>query len=185
MAYLTRFLNLNFLSIEFLNVYIIYTFISFSVIFFFNLYDYPIHSQDQDIFLKIDFVIVIIFLAASFIFYERSIIARSIPFIALMYKFIFLIMSRYFLKKFIQRIDQIHNFKTAIIIGNNDDSRILKNLISEQSHYKVRFFYSSINTSKKNNRINFIDKIPVYYKFDQLIKNLNKIKSQKFISQKN
>ena len=112
MAYLTRFLNLNFLSTEFLNVYLIYTFISFSVIFFFKLYEYPIHSQDQDIFLKIDFVIVIIFLATSFIFYERSIIARSIPFIALIINLFFNNKQIYF-KKFIQKIDQIHNYKTV------------------------------------------------------------------------
>ena len=179
MAYLTRFLNLSFLTIEFLNVFLIYVLISFSVIFFFKLYDFPVHSQDQDIFLKIDFIIVLIFLAVSFIFYERSIVARSIPFIALAYKFIFSIISRYFLRKFIIKIDQIHNLKTAIIIGNNEDSKILKNLVTEQGNYKVRFFYSSTNTSKKNNRINFIDKIPVYYSFDLLIKNLNKEKISK------
>ena len=94
MAYLTRFLDLSFLSLEFLNIFLVYIIISFDVIFF-KLYDFPVHSQDQDIF-KIDFIIVLIFLAVSFIFYERSIVARSIPFIAIAYKFIFSIISRYF-----------------------------------------------------------------------------------------
>ena len=174
MAYLTRFLDLSFLSLEFLNIFLVYIIISFSVIFFFKLYDFPVHSQDQDIFLKIDFIIVLIFLAVSFIFYERSIVARSIPFIAIAYKFIFSIISRYFLKKFITKIDEIHNLKTAVIVGNNEDSKILKNLITEQGSYKVRFFYSTISISKKNNRVNFIDKIPVYYDFDLLIEYLKR-----------
>ena len=174
MAYLTRFLDLSFLSLEFLNIFLVYIIISFSVIFFFKLYDFPVHSQDQDIFLKIDFIIVLIFLAVSFIFYERSIVARSIPFIAIAYKFIFSIISRFFLKKFITKIDEIHNLKTAVIVGNNEDSKILKNLITEQGSYKVRFFYSTISISKKNNRVNFIDKIPVYYDFDLLIEYLKR-----------
>ncbi len=177
-AYFTRYLDLTFLNYDFFEVIIIYSLIFFLVIFFFKLYMYPISSHDQDIFLKIIVFSLLIFFSISYVIFDRSIVPRSLPIVLNAYLFIFLVFSRYLLKKFIIYVDDLYNLKSALIIGTNKDAKILKNILSDQSTYKVKFFFS-VTENEIENRLTYIDKVPVINKLDKLLKIIDNNKISK------
>ena len=177
LGYLSRYLNFDFINFNLLKILILYASISYVVNFYFQFYEYPISSQDQDIILKIEFFCILIFLSISFIFFERSEVPRSIPFIISSYKIILILLSRFLIQKFIAFIDEINNLKNVVIIGNNEDATILKNLVVDQGSFKVKFFYSFNHINDK--RINYIDKIPVIYNYQIFEKELIKKKISK------
>lgn len=174
LAYFTRFLNLEFLSLGLIKVLILYILICFSVIIYFKLYDYPTIEQDQNIFFKINLIIILIFLSTSYIFFEKSAVPRSIPFILNSYLVVFLILSREVLKKIIKKTDEINNLKPVAIIGTGDDAVFLKNMITSSGNQKLRFFFTNSIIPIKDQRKKYIDKIPIIFNYLHFLKSVKK-----------
>jgi len=183
-AYNTRYETI-FLNEEIIKLSIIYTLISFFFIFFFQLYQLSTLNQDFEIFLKIEIFTLIFFSAIAFYFFDRSVIARSIPIIISIYKIVFFLILRFIFYKIINISKYNKNIQNVAIYGTGEEANILKNLITKSYKYNVIFFFEKSDVFNNNKSYNNIDKIPIVTNIKKVEKLLIKYKITKIFQTKN
>jgi nucleoside-diphosphate-sugar epimerase len=183
-AYNTRYETI-FLNEEIIKLSIIYTLISFFFIFFFQLYQLSTLNQDFEIFLKIEIFTLIFFSAIAFYFFDRSVIARSIPIIISIYKIVFFLILRFIFYKIINISKYNKNIQNVAIYGTGEEANILKNLITKSYKYNVIFFFEKSDVFNNNKSYNNIDKIPIVTNIKKVEKLLIKYKIKKIFQTKN
>jgi len=183
-AYNTRYETI-FLNEEIIKLSIIYTLISFFFIFFFQLYQLSTLNQDFEIFLKIEIFTLIFFSAIAFYFFDRSVIARSIPIIISIYKIVFFLILRFIFYKIINISKYNKNIQNVAIYGTGEEANILKNLITKSYKYNVIFFFEKSDVFNNNKIYNNIDKIPIVTNIKKVEKLLIKYKITKIFQTKN
>jgi len=183
-AYNTRYETI-FLNEEIIKLSIIYTLISFFFIFFFQLYQLSTLNQDFEIFLKIEIFTLIFFSAIAFYFFDRSVIARSIPIIISIYKIVFFLILRFIFYKIINISKYNKNIQNVAIYGAGEEANILKNLITKSYKYNVIFFFEKSDVFNNNKSYNNIDKIPIVTNIKKVEKLLIKYKITKIFQTKN
>jgi FlaA1/EpsC-like NDP-sugar epimerase len=183
-AYNTRYETI-FLNEEIIKLSIIYTLISFFFIFFFQLYQLSTLNQDFEIFLKIEIFTLIFFSAIAFYFFDRSVIARSIPIIISIYKIVFFLILRFIFYKIINISKYNKNIQNVAIYGTGEEANILKNLITKSFKYNVIFFFEKSDVFNNNKSYNNIDKIPIVTNIKKVEKLLIKYKIKKIFQTKN
>jgi FlaA1/EpsC-like NDP-sugar epimerase len=184
LAYNTRY-ETFFLNEEIIKLSIIYTLISFFFIFFFQLYQLSTLNQDFEIFLKIEIFIIVFFSAIAFYFFDRSVIARSIPIIISIYKIVFFLILRFIFYKIINISKYNENIQNVAIYGAGEEANILKNLITKSYKYNVIFFFEKSDVFNNNKSYNNIDKIPIVTNIKKVEKLLIKYKIAKIFQTKN
>jgi len=184
LAYNTRY-ETFFLNEEIIKLSIIYTLISFFFIFFFQLYQLSTLNQDFEIFLKIEIFILVFFSAIAFYFFDRSVIARSIPIIISIYKIVFFLILRFIFYKIINISKYNENIQNVAIYGAGEEANILKNLITKSYKYNVIFFFEKSDVFNNNKSYNNIDKIPIVTNIKKVEKLLIKYKIAKIFQTKN
>jgi FlaA1/EpsC-like NDP-sugar epimerase len=183
-AYNTRY-ETFFLNEEIIKLSIIYILISFFFIFFFQLYQLSTLNQDFEIFLKIEIFTIIFFSAIAFYFFDRSVIARSIPIIISIYKIVFFLILRFIFYKIINISKYNKNIQNVAIYGTGEEANILKNLITKSYKYNVIFFFEKSDVFNNNKSYNNIDKIPIVTNIKKVEKLLIKYKITKIFQTKN
>lgn len=183
-AYNTRY-ETFFLNEEIIKLSIIYTLISFFFIFFFQLYQLSTLNQDFEIFLKIEIFTLLFFSAIAFYFFDRSVIARSIPIIISIYKIVFFLIIRFIFYKIINISKYNENIQNVAIYGTGEEANILKNLITKSYKYNVIFFFEKSDVFNNNKSYNNIDKIPIVTNIKKVEKLLIKYKITKIFQTKN
>ena len=183
-AYNTRY-ETFFLNEEIIKLSIIYTLISFFFIFFFQLYQLSTLNQDFEIFLKIEIFTLFFFSAIAFYFFDRSVIARSIPIIISIYKIVFFLILRFIFYKIIKISKYNENIQNVAIYGTGEEANILKNLITKSYKYNVIFFFEKSDVFINNKSYNNIDKIPIVTNIKKVEKLLIKYKITKIFQTKN
>ena len=91
---------------------------------------------------------------------------------------------RFLLTKFILYISRPLNIINVAIIGIGDDAKFFSEFLSSSKDYNLSFFFVDQNLKNSQKRKKFINKVPILYEKNFLIKRLKNEKIKKiFISE--
>lgn len=161
--------------------------IFFSVIFltsiYVNLYELPIKEQDIEAYIRLFFYSSISFFCINI--FSKIFNLPIVNFFFLTIVFVTLsLFVRFLLTKFILYISRPLNIINVAIIGIGDDAKFFSEFLSSSKDYNLSFFFVDQNLKNSQKRKKFINKVPILYEKNFLIKRLKNEKIKKiFISE--